>query len=244
MLTIACFNFKGGTGKSTTVLNLGAALATAKRKVLLIDLDGQRTLSFGLGLDGQAPTAVDWLTSKKAIAPTATQTKNLFLIPGDIGMFRLTAASDLFTPSLKRLIPLSFDILLMDCPPNLGIASVQAIMASDRVIMPTLCEPAALKGLSEAIELIREDAPNKPIDILRVRYRRRLALTREADDLLIESAQDLNYHLLYSSIPENIQVAESIAQQVPVLEYAPKSSGSLAYKSLAKEVLKIWKVQP
>jgi chromosome partitioning protein len=244
MLTIACFNFKGGTGKSTTVLNLGAALATTKRKVLLIDLDGQRTLSFGLGLDGQSPTAVDWLTSDEAIAPLTTQTKNLTLIPGDIGMFRLTANSDLFTPSLKGLIPLGIDIVMMDCPPNLGVASVQAIMTSDRVLMPTLCEPAALKGLSEAIELIREDAPKKPIDILRVRYRRRLALTREADDLLIESASDLEYHLLYSSIPENIQVAEAIAQQIPVLDYAPKSSGSLAYKSLAKEVVKLWKVKP
>lgn len=244
MLTIACFNLKGGTGKSTTAINLGAALATSKCKVLLIDLDGQRTLSFGLGMDGQTPTALDWLTSGEAIAPIATKTKNLLLIPGDIGMFRLAASDDLFTPSLKGIRPLGFNIVLMDCPPSLAVASVQAILAADRVLMPTLCEPAALKGLSEAIQLIRDDALDKPIDVLRVRYRRRLALTREADDLLIGSADDLNYRLLYSSIPENIQVAESIAQQVPVLEYAPKSSGAAAYKSLAKEVSKLWKVKP
>jgi len=97
MLKVAVFNFKGGTGKSTTTLNLGAALAKAKYRVALIDLDGQRTLSFGLGMDGKQPTALEWLTSKKAIAPLATDVKNLSLLPGDIGLFRLTADTDLFT---------------------------------------------------------------------------------------------------------------------------------------------------
>jgi len=243
MLKVAIFNFKGGTGKSTTALNLGAALATSKRKVLLIDLDGQRTLSFGLGMDGQTPTALEWLTSEEAFTPLITKVKNLWLIPGHIGMFRLTADSDLFTPSLKRLIPLEFDTVLMDCPPSLSVASVQAILSSDRVLVPTLCEPAALKGLSEAIALIRDEKPHLPVEVLRTRYKPRLVLTREADDMLIESAEDLNYRLLHSVTPENIQVAESIAQQMPVLEYASESTGALAYKSLAKEVAKLWKVK-
>lgn len=241
MLKIAVFNFKGGTGKSTTALNLGAALAKSKLKILLIDLDGQRTLSFGLGMDGLSPTAHDWLTSKKEIEPLRTRTSNLFLIPGDIAMFRLTTTSDLFTPFLKRLI--GFDVVLMDCPPSLSVASVQAILSSERVLVPTLCEPAALKGLSEAVTLIRDEKPDIPIEVLRTRYKPRLVLTRESDDLLIESASDLGYRLLHSVIPENIQVAESIAQQRPILEYAPNSTGASAYKSLAKEVSKQWSVK-
>lgn len=241
MLKVSVFNFKGGTGKSTTALNLGAALASPKRQVLLIDLDGQRTLSFALGMDGKEPTTLDWLTSIKAITPIRTQVKHLSLIPGDLGMFRLNAENDLFAPALSQL--LGFDVALMDCPPGLSPASVQAILSSDRVIIPTLCEPAALKGLSEAVELIRGERTDMPIEVLRTRYKPRLVLTKEADDLLIEAAVDLNYRLLHTVIPENIAVAESIAQQKPILAYASKSSGSLAYQSLAKECSKLWRVQ-
>lgn len=241
MLKVAVFNLKGGTGKSTTALNLGAAIASPKRRVLLIDLDGQRTLSFALGMDGQSPTALDWLTSSGLFTPLATQTKNLSLIPGDIGLFRLSAESDLFAPALSRLTGF-FDVALMDCPPSLSVASVQAILSSDRVLVPTLCEPAALRGFSEAITLIRDERPDLPIEALRVRYKPRLVLTREADDLLIESSVEMDYRLLHTVIPENISVAESIAQQKSVLDYASNSSGALAYQSLAKECSKLWKV--
>ncbi len=237
MLKVAVFNFKGGTAKSTTTLNLGACLATSKRKVLVIDLDGQRTLSFGLGLDGDAPTALNWL-GEGEVQPIATKTKNLWLIPGDLGMFQLDTDSDLFTPALAKLT--EFDVCLMDCSPGLGIASVQAILSSDRVLMPVICEPAVLKGLSEAVQLIREERPDAPIDVVRVRYRPKLVITREADNLLAEAAQELNYRLLKTTVPENISVAEAIAHQQPVTEYAPRSSGAKAHKALAKEYLGVW----
>ena len=237
MLKVAVFNFKGGTAKSTTTLNLGACLATSKRKVLVIDLDGQRTLSFGLGLDGDAPTALNWLGDGE-VKPIATNTKNLWLIPGDLGMFQLDTDSDLFTPALAKLT--EFDVCLMDCSPGLGIASVQAILSSDRVLMPVICEPAVLKGLSEAVQLIREERPDAPIDVVRVRYRPKLVITREADNLLAEAAQELNYRLLKTTVPENISVAEAIAHQKPVTEYSPRSSGAKAHKALAKEYLGVW----
>lgn len=240
MIKVSVFNFKGGTGKSTTALNLGATLASPQRRVLLIDLDGQRTLSFGLGLDGQRPTTLDWLQQKGDVIPLATTLKSLALLPGDLGMFRLNAKSDLFTPALSRLS--DFHVILMDCPPSLGMVAVQAILASDRVLVPTLCEPAALKGLSEAVELIREEKPNIPIDVLRTRYKPRLVLTKEADDLLIEASVELNYRLLHTVIPENIAVAESIAQQKPVTLYDAKASGSRAYQFLAKECRKLWEI--
>lgn len=238
MLKVAIFNFKGGTAKSTTTINLGASLATSSRKVLLIDLDGQRTLSFGLGLDGDLPTAKDWLSEGK-IQPVATNTKNLWLIPGDLGMFQLEADTNLFTPALAKLN--EFDVCLMDCSPGLGVASVQAILTSDRILIPVIGEPAVLKGLSEAVQLIREERSDVPIDVVRVRYRPRLVITKEADELLAEAAIELNYRLLKTIVPENIAVAEAIAHAEPVTVYSSRSSGAKAYKALAKECLEVWK---
>jgi chromosome partitioning protein len=240
MLKIAVFNFKGGTGKSTSALNLGAVVAQFGIQTLAIDLDGQRTLSFGLGVEGLEPTAYQWLTSNTHSTPTATNLPNLAVLPGDIKMFQLVSTGDIFASPLKGLIPLKYQVVLMDCPPGLGVASVQAILNSDRVLVPTLCEPAALKGLSEVIDLIRGENQHLPIDVLRNRYKPRLVLTRESDDLLISSAQDLNYRLLHTTIPDNIQVAESIASQQPVITYASKSAGAIAYRSLGKELMKIW----
>jgi chromosome partitioning protein len=237
MLKVAIFNFKGGTGKSTTTLNLGASLATSKRKVLLIDLDGQRTLSFGLGMDSQQPTAKEWLTEGKA-SPLSTGIKNLWLIPGDLGMFQLVAESDLFTPALAKLT--GFDVCLMDCSPGLGVASVQAILKSDRILIPVICEPAVLKGLSEAVQLIREERPDVPINIVRVRHRPRLIITKEAEELLTQAAGELDYQLLKTVVPENIAVAEAIAHASPVSVYASSSSGAKAYKALALECSGVW----
>ena len=191
-----------------------------------------------LGLDGDAPTALSWLSDGE-VQPLKTNTKNLWLIPGDIGMFQLTAEEDLFTPALNKLK--DFNVCLMDCSPGLGIASVQAILASDRVLMPVICEPAVLKGLSEALQLIKGERPDVPIDVVRVKYRSKLVITREADNLLAEAAEESGYTLLKTLVPENISVAEAIAQQKPVIDYAPRSSGAKAYKALAKEYVGLWK---
>ena len=238
MLKVAVFNFKGGTAKSTTALNLGACLATAKRRVILLDLDGQRTASFGLGLDGSEPTVLDLLVNDK-INPIITSVKNLWLVPGDLDLFNLKAEEDLFTPALSRLK--DFDLCLMDCSPGLGVASVQAMLSCDRLLVPVIGEPAVLKGLSEAVQLIREERPDVPIDVLRCRYKQRLVVTKEADDLLLEAAPELGYRLLKTTVPENIAVAEAIAHQQPVSVYASKSSGAKAYRALARECWESWK---
>ena len=238
MLKVAIFNFKGGTGKSTTAINLGACLATNKRKVLLIDLDGQRTASFGLGKDGSQPTALNFLAGDK-VEPIQTSVKNLWLIPGDLDLFDLETDADLFTPALAKLN--GFDVCLMDCSPGLGVASVQAMLKCDRILIPVICEPAVLKGLSEAVQLIRDERPEVSIDVLRCRYKPRLVVTKEADELLAEAAPELNYHLFKTVVPENIAVAEAIAHASPVTVYSSRSAGAKAYRALAKEFVGVWK---
>jgi chromosome partitioning protein len=134
-----------------------------------------------------------------------------------------------------------FDVCLMDCSPGLGVASVQAILSSDRILIPVIGEPAVLKGLSEAVQLIREERPDVPIDVLRCRYKSRLLVTKEADELLAEAAPELRYRLLRTVVPENVAVAEAIAHSLPVTDYAPNSTGALAYRALAKECWEEWK---
>ncbi|MDB9502426.1 ParA family protein [Spirulina major CS-329] len=238
MLKIAVFNFKGGTGKTTTVLNLGACLAAAKRRVLLLDLDGQRTLSYGLRCDGEAPTTLDLLRGDEA-DPLPTPTKYLALLPGDIGLFQLQADHDLFTPALAAYDD-RYDLALLDCPPGLNVASTQALLTSDRILIPIVGEPAALKGLSEAVQLIRGDRPDVPIDVVRCRYKSQLVMAKQADELLEAGSTELGYTLLKTVIPENVSVAEAIAPQLPVIDYAPRSTGAKAYKHLAKECLALW----
>ncbi|WP_322744503.1 MULTISPECIES: ParA family protein [unclassified Coleofasciculus] len=104
-----------------------------------------------------------------------------------------------------------------------------------------ICEPAVLKGLSEAVQLIREERPNVPIDVLRCRYRPRLVIAKEADELLAEAVGELGYRLLKTVVPENIAVAEAIAHASPVTVYSTRSAGAKAYKTLAKECLGVWK---
>lgn len=241
-LTIAVFNFKGGTGKSTTAENLGACLVSKKLKTLLIDLDGQRTLSFNCGVDGESPTALDWLSSEDAIAPVATKVKRLDIIPGDIGLFRLRPSTNVIELGLNSIRPL-YDVILMDCPPSLSEIASQALLSCDRVLMPTLCQPAALKGTIEAIQLIRGDASTKPIDVLRVWYEANLVLTDEADEMLISGASELNYNLLLTTIPKNVRIAEAVAHQQPITSYAPKSTGARAYKKLASECVASWGIK-
>jgi len=236
MLKVAIWNLKGGTGKSSTAQNLGAELAVAGFKTVMIDLDGQRTLSDSFGMDKATPNILDWMEGRGQ--PLLTEVDRLYLIPGDIGTFQLSSEDNQLRPQLSRLK--GFQICLMDCPPSLGAPTLQAIWNADRLLLPTLTEPASLKGLREAVELIREERPSLPIDVLRTRYKPRLVISRESVEQLMKGEQAADYRLLNTAIPENVAIAEAFAHQIPVIEYVPSSVGALAYQLLAQEVAQTW----
>jgi chromosome partitioning protein len=240
MLKVAIWNLKGGTGKSSTAQNLGAELAAAAFKTVLIDLDGQRTLSDSFGMDKATPNVLDWLEGKGQ--PLLTEVDRLYLVPGDIGTFQLSSEDDQLRQSLNRLK--GFNVCLMDCPPSLGAPTLQAIWNADRLLLPTLAEPASLKGLKEAVELIREERPSLPIDVLRTRYKPRLVISRESVEQLMKGEQQANYSLLTTTIPENVAIAEAFSYQVPVREHASTSVGTLAYQLLVKELIQTWALKP
>ena len=237
MLTsISIFNFKGGTSKTTTAVNLAALFALKSFKTALIDLDGQRNASFHLGLDGKTPTAVDWLLGE-AVAPIPTPIENLFLIPGDIRLYQLEADEDVISPGLARLG--DFDFCILDCPPGLHTASSQAILACDRVLIPIVCQDLSLKGLAEAILLIKEQKPKAIIDVLRTRHRKNLNEYRDNELIVVESQEEFGYNLFKSTIPENTKVGLAVREQQPVVVCSPRSSGAKAYADLADEYLSL-----
>ncbi len=239
MLKVAIWNLKGGTGKSSTVQNLGAELAAAGLKTVLIDLDGQRTLSDSFGMDKATPNVLDWLEGKGQ--PLLTEVDRLYLVPGDIGTFQLSSEDDQLRPCLNRLK--DFRVCLMDCPPSLGAPTLQAIWNADRLLLPTLAEPASLKGLKEAVELIREERPSLPIDVLRTRYKPRLVISRDSVEQLTKGEQAADYALMATAIPENVAIAEAFSYQTPVNEHAPSSVGALAYHLLAEELIQTWNLK-
>jgi len=238
MLKVAIWNLKGGTGKSSTAQNLGAELVAAKFRTVLIDLDGQRTLSYSFGMNKSSPNVLDWLERRGQ--PLLTGMDGLYLVPGDIGMFQISSEEDVLGQALNRLK--GFDVCLMDCPPSLGAPTLQAIWNADRLLMPTLMEPASLKGLAEAVELIKDERQDLPIDILRSRYKPRLRISREAAEQLLEGVKQSRYTLLKTAIPENVAIAEAMARQVPVSDYLAGSVGAAAYRDLAQEVASLWQL--
>jgi len=250
---LAVTNQKGGVGKTTTSINLGSFLAERGKKIAIIDLDPQANATIGLGLEIKAdtPTLYEVLTGEVAAvaALLATQYKGLSIVPSSPNL--AGAAIELMDKPyrefrLRRAIKnlkQQFDYVIVDCPPSLGLLTINGLVASDRLLVPVQCEYLALKGLNqllETVELVREHL-NPRLQVLGAvltMYDRRTAMARK---IVREVRQKFPGHVFESVIPRNTELAEAPGEGKSIIDYAKHSRGAKAYEFLSEELIKIYK---
>jgi chromosome partitioning protein len=249
---LAVANQKGGVGKTTTTINLAASLALDHRRVLLVDVDPQGNLTSGVGRKGAATAAgtiYEALTAEPPPAPTAfivpTAIDQLQLIPADRNLtgaeLELVTSTHREERLRKFLAPLrdQYDYIFVDCPPSLGLLTLNALVAADAVLIPLHCEYFALEGLADLVTTLKRvrAALNPALDIEGVL----LTMCDERTNLGHQVASDVRgffkEKVFRTVIPRNVRLGEAPSHGMPAILYDVKSRGAEAYLALAREVL-------
>lgn len=250
---VAVANQKGGVGKTTTTINLAAALAETGLRVLVVDLDPQGNASTGLGIEVEDRefTTYELLLEDVALDEIVktTVSDNLFIVPAtvdlssaDIELFANEKRSFLLHDALRQtqMDQFKLDYILIDCPPSLNLLTVNAMIAAHSVLVPLQSEFFALEGLSQLMLTIREvrQSGNKDLRIegvLLTMYDKRNNLSQQVEN---DARSNLGELVFKTVIPRNVRVSEAPSFAVPVLSYDTTSKGAMAYRELAAELIK------
>jgi chromosome partitioning protein len=245
---LALANQKGGVGKTTTAINLGAALAAFEKRVLVVDCDPQGNATRGLGDDAASPHLYHGLCGEADADEVirTTDFPNLDLIPADrdlVGVEVEFVGEEGWQKRLRELLaPVRdrYDTILLDCPPSLGHLTVIALTAADGVLVPLQCEYFALEGISELIATIRrvQSHLNPALEIAGILLTMYDDRTNLARDVVDEARSHFRGKVYNSIIPRNIRLAEAPSHGLPIFQYDIKCRGAEAYLSAARELLR------
>lgn len=245
-ITISVVLQKGGVGKSTTSQALASTLGFKHKKVLLIDLDPQTNITYSSGVDNPKRTITDVLGEDCKADEAVIECKYYDLLAADSYLTNVEMA-EVEPTLLKNVIePIKskYDFIIIDTPPALGNLSVNALVASDYVIIPTEPRPFALQGLGRlhsTIESVRNgyNSNLKVLGILLIKYHNRTVLNRDIKDMIEDYAKQMNTIVFNATIREGIAVAEAQTVRQPLIDYAKNSNPNIDYKGFTSEVLKM-----
>ncbi|MEB2780802.1 ParA family protein [Algoriphagus sp. C2-6-M1] len=244
MQTISIMNHKGGTGKTTSSINIGAGLARKGFKVLLLDIDSQANLTEGLGIVDPEISVYDSIRENKAL-PILNISENLDLVPSSIDLLgaEMEIVSKIGREQIinKLLKPVreNYDYIIIDCPPSVGLLTVNAMVASDTILLPLQGEYFAYKGVDRLLGIVQEvrDNLNEKLEIGGV-FITQINPNRILTKTIVEKlTEDLKDKVFETKIRINVALAEAQLQRQSIFDYAPDSNGAKDYELLVNEIL-------
>lgn len=240
-------NQKGGVGKTTSVINIGAYMAEAGKKVLLVDFDSQGNMTSGVGISKDKPTVYELIanlaTPEETVRDSCMDT--LHVIPASIDLsgasIELADQEDrdfYLKKALEPLIP-QYDYILIDCPPSLGILTLNGLAAADSVLIPMQCEYFALEGITLLLQTVQrvQKGINPKLGIGGIFFTMYDSRTRLAQDVVAQVKSYFGETVFKTIIPRNVRLSEAPSHGLPICKYDPSCAGARSYKNLATEVI-------